>query len=377
MDTTEVTNTSWFSRLGNSIKGILVGIVLFLAGIGLTAWNEGRAVKTAKGLEEGTSAVISVESASVNSANEGRLVHITGQATTGETLRDDIFGLEAKALKLKRDVEMLQWEQKTSSKTRNKLGGGTETVTTYTYEKTWSDNVIPSDGFKEAAGHANPGVMPVESTTLSAKVITVGGFQLGSGLAARVGRFEPVPPPAKVPPEYKVRGNTIYKGANPDSPVIGDVRVTFSAAMPAEVSIVARQIGGKLEPYKTKTGTSVELLKEGSVTAADMFAAAVSSNKTMTWLLRFGGFLAMFIGMNMLLAPFGVLADVLPFLGSIMRFGTTLIALVVAVPVSLGTIAIAWLAYRPGLAITLMVVGVAVPVGLLILKKRKPAPAVA
>ena len=172
-------------------------------------------------------------------------------------------------------------------------------------------------------------------------------------------------------------GNTIYKGANPDSPVIGDLRVTFSAAMPAEVSIVAQQRSGKLEPYKTKTGTSVELLKDGSVTAADMFAAAVSSNKTMTWLLRFGGFLALFIGVNMLLAPFGVLADVMPFLGSIMRFGTTLISLVVAVPTSLVTIAIAWLAYRPALAITLLVVGVVVPVGLLILKKRKPAPATA
>jgi hypothetical protein len=93
----------------------------------------------------------------------------------------------------------------------------------------------------------------------------------------------------------------------------------------------------------------------------------------MTWLLRFLGFLAVYIGLSMLLAPLGVLADVLPFLGSIMRFGTSLIAMVIAVPTSLATIAIAWLAYRPVLGITLLVIGVGVPIALLIMKKGKAA----
>ena len=91
------------------------GIILFLIGIGVTAWNEGRAVKTAQGLAEGSSAVVSVNSATVESANEGKLVHLSGLATTTETLRDDIFGLEATALRLKRNVEMLQWKEKSSS----------------------------------------------------------------------------------------------------------------------------------------------------------------------------------------------------------------------------------------------------------------------
>jgi len=412
MATTEVTRESWFSRLGNSIKGMIAGIVLFVAGIGVTAWNEGRAVKTAKGLEEGSAAVISVESASADSANEGKLVHMSGLATTEETLRDDIFGLEAKALRLKRNVEMLQWKEKSSSKTQNKVGGGTETVTTYTYEKAWSNKVIPSDGFKEASTHVNPGVMPVESATFAAKVVTLGGFQLGGSMPGRVGKAEPLAPPAQVPPEYKVQGNTIYRSIMPTAampqpgvvqpgaavpnplssaggampavtpaaavpavttPQIGDVRITFEVVKPAEVSVVAQQRGAKLEPYRTKTGTSIELVDDGVVPAADMFAAAVAANTMMTWLLRLGGFVAMYIGMSMLMAPLGVLADVLPILGSIMRFGTSLIAVVVAVPTSLATIAIAWLAYRPVLGITLLVIGVGVPIALLIMKKGKAA----
>lgn len=380
------------------------GIILFLIGIGVTAWNEGRAVKTAQGLAEGSSAVVSVESATADSANEGKLVHLSGLATTTETLRDDIFGLEAKALRLKRHVEMLQWKQKSTSKTENKVGGGTETTTTYTYEKAWSDKVIPSDEFKKADKHRNPGVMPLESASQTAKVVTLGGFQLGSSLAGRVGNFSPLPPPAQLPAGFKAQGNTIYRSmavpaitpaattttANPlgsgivtpaatntvtttAEPQIGDVRITFEAVKPSEVSVIAQQRGSKLEPYRTKAGTTLELVDDGVVPAADMFASAVATNNMMTWLLRFLGFLALYIGMSMLLAPLGVLADVLPFLGSIMRFGTSLIAFVIAVPTSLATIAIAWLAYRPVLGITLLVIGVGVPIALLIMKKGKAA----
>jgi hypothetical protein len=401
MAVTEVTREGWFSRLGKSVGGMFGGIILFLIGIGVTAWNEGRAVKTAQGLAEGSSAVISVDSASADSANEGKLVHLSGLATTTETLRDDIFGLEATALRLKRNVEMLQWKEKSSSKTETKVGGSTETTTTYTYEKVWSDKVISSEEFKEADKHRNPGVMPLDSASQTAKVVTLGGFQLGGSLAGRVGNFSPLPPPAQLPAGFKAQGNTIYRSvaapvtppattANPlgsgivtpaaitpatttAEPQIGDVRITFEAVKPSEVSVIAQQRGAKLEPYRTKAGTTLELVDDGVVPAADMFASAVASNNLMTWLLRFLGFLALYIGMSMLLAPLGVLADVLPFLGSIMRFGTSLIAMVIAVPTSLATIAIAWLAYRPVLGITLLVIGVGVPIALLIMKKGKAA----
>ena len=49
----ETTTESWGSRLGGSIKGVFVGGVLFIAGIPLLFWNEGRSVKTTQALEEG------------------------------------------------------------------------------------------------------------------------------------------------------------------------------------------------------------------------------------------------------------------------------------------------------------------------------------
>src|SRR5258708_6768970 len=121
---TEITGQSWFGRIGDSIKGILFGGVLFLLSFVVLFWNEGRAVQTAKSLDEGGKVVISVDAGKVDPANEGKLVHISGEATTAQTLADAQFGVSAAALKLRRQAQMYQWKENKSSETRNKLGGG-------------------------------------------------------------------------------------------------------------------------------------------------------------------------------------------------------------------------------------------------------------
>jgi hypothetical protein len=57
---TESTTQSWFSRIGNAIKGVLVGLVLFVVSFPLLFWNEGRAVQAYMGLAEGKNSVVSV-----------------------------------------------------------------------------------------------------------------------------------------------------------------------------------------------------------------------------------------------------------------------------------------------------------------------------
>ena len=48
-----VTERGLGSRLGRSIKGVLVGIVLFGLSFPVLFWNEGRAVKRHRDLQEG------------------------------------------------------------------------------------------------------------------------------------------------------------------------------------------------------------------------------------------------------------------------------------------------------------------------------------
>lgn len=372
---TVTTRQSWFSRLGRSVAGIVGGVLLFLAGLGLLWWNEGRAVRTARGLEEGAAAVVSLAEPRVDPASDGRLVHLSGMASTTGVLRDDVFDVEAEAIALRRTVEMYQWREESRSETRNRVGGGTETVTTYTYDRVWSERAIDSSAFQEPASHQNPAAMPFPSRTVRADAVRVGEFALSGSLAAEFSRFESLPPPAVVPEGYQVSAGRLIRSASPASPEIGDLRVAFEVARPAEVSIVARQDGPALGPYRTATGTTIEMLRYGRVPAAEMFAEAVAANTLLTWILRLVGLVLLFAAVTAVLAPLGVLADVIPLAGRIVRFGTALVALAVAIPAGLITIALAWLFYRPLIGIALLVVAVGVPVFLL-RRRRSSGPAV-
>ena len=121
---TEITEESWFSRIGGAIKGIVIGLVLFIAAFPILFWNEGRAVREYKTLNEGAGNVITLPQATVSAGNEGRLVHVTGWAETDETLVDPEFSVAVNAIKLRRRVEMYQWEENEKRKSKKKLGGG-------------------------------------------------------------------------------------------------------------------------------------------------------------------------------------------------------------------------------------------------------------
>jgi hypothetical protein len=170
-----------------------------------------------------------------------------------------------------------------------------------------------------------------------------------------------------------IAGNYLYLGANPASPQVGDMRVSFALVRPATVSIVARQVGSTFEPYLTKVGRSLEMLDMGANSADAMFKSAMASNKLLTWILRAVGFLLMFIGFAAIFKPLSVLGDVVPFVGSLVGFGTGIVAFLLALIISLVVIAIAWIVYRPLLAVALLVLAVGTVV-LLVTRRKKPAP---
>jgi hypothetical protein len=378
---TEVTHESWFSRLGSAFKGIVIGMVLIAAAFVLLFWNEGRAVKRQKTLEEGGGAVIGISAARVDPQNEGRLVHLSGAAAADGVLTDPIFGLTRGAIKLQRIVEMYQWRESSQTKERKKVGGGTEKVTTYTYEKVWSESLIRSDGFKKPQGHANPTQMPYRSAEISAPVVTVGAFTLSSSLVAKINRFSPVVlrqedlSGARIaePPRISASGGHFLTGRNESAPAIGDVRISFREVKPMEISLVAQQSGETFQPYTTGAGGQIELLEYGQLTKEEMFKQAQKSNTMMTWILRVAGFVLMFFGFQLVLAPLAVFADVLPALGSIVVVGTTLMAGLVAGILSFLTIGIAWMVYRPLIGAILFAIAAALA-ALIVVKARKKTP---
>src|SRR3982750_1338729 len=155
-----VSSESWFSRIVQSIKSVLFGLLVFVVSFPLLYWNEGRAVRTEKSLTEGQGAVVSVPSSAVDPSKEGKLVHTSGAVKTAAPIADDELPVNATAVKLMRTVEMYQWTEHESRETKKKLGGGSETVTTYQYKKEWAKGHVDSASFKKPEGHENPAESP-------------------------------------------------------------------------------------------------------------------------------------------------------------------------------------------------------------------------
>jgi hypothetical protein len=85
---TETTTTSWGGRIGQSIIGVFIGILLIPTAIVLLYWNEGRAVEAISAPHQGLRQVVEATPDIILAANDGTLVHLTGQISTATPARD-------------------------------------------------------------------------------------------------------------------------------------------------------------------------------------------------------------------------------------------------------------------------------------------------
>lgn len=384
MSFTETTTTSWFSRMKGALIRVVVGLILVVACIWLLFWNEGRSVKTYRALVEGAGLVVSVDNSRVDPANDGKLVHVSGPVKPVGVPEDNVLGISAEgAAGLERVVEMYQWVETSRSETRKQLGGGEETVTTYSYSKEWKRDAVNSSNFRQA-GHDNP-QMPIDDASFFVPSATIGAFSVDGRAAARLGDERPIPLSASDAtrlgqaaalgkPASVVGGQAVFS-ANPQNPEIGDIRMSFTRSDIDSASFVGAQRGAGLVPYTTSNGRALFLSQAGLVEAPAMFDAAQSENTVITWLVRAGGLIGLFIGFVFILSILGVIADLVPFIGSIVRFGTTAIALIFTLLIGPSVIAIAWITYRPLIAVAVLAAGIALAAGILYLRRGKAAPA--
>lgn len=377
-DDTEVVTQGFFSKLMESIKGVLVGALLFLVAFPCLFMNEWSAVNRYQALAEGQSQAVEIESATVDPGNEGRLVHLSDTATTDETLTDVQFGISEQALKLDRSVEMYQWVQHEKKDKKKKTGGKTETTITYSYTKEWKGSVVSSSSFKKkkdpATGAAlvNPSQMEFDDADFAAKRVTVGAFDLAPNLVSKIQAWEDrevtdedlAAAPAEIQTRLKTYDGGYYLGVDPASPIVGDIKVKFKVVKPAVVTVVASQTNSTLETWLTSAGSEIAELRVGTLTKDEMFEAAVSDRALMSWVLRIGGFFAMFIGLTMIFRPFVVIGDIIPFVGNFLAMGSAVFAFFIAAILSLGTIALSWLIARPLIGAVLCSITILLIVGM-------------
>ena len=382
---TEVTSQSFLGRIGRSFVGMLIGFALLIGSVVLLFWNEGRAVATAKSLREGAATVIDVSSDRVDPVNDSKLVHVTGDTAAAKPLEDPLFNISEPAIRLRRNIQVFAWKEKKESKTRDKVGGGQETTTTYTYEKEWSAELTRSSNFKSPEGHRNPDKLQVAKQEFVAKDATLGQFKLTPEIIGKIPGDEALAVTEErranvsstLQSKLKVESGEFYLGVDPANPEVGDERISFTVLRPGTVSIVAAQAKQSFAPYTTRNGREIELVEAGNVSAAQMFAHALDANRLMTWILRGVGFAAMFFGSMLALGPISALGHVIPFLGSLVQIGFAIVAFLLSAIVSMLVIGTAWIVYRPvmGLVLILGAVGCIVLFKRLYAKRAVPAAA--
>ena len=428
----EVTTTGYGTRVGNSFKAIGSGFLLFIAGTALLWWNEGRAVKTEKMLDEAGSAYVEMENPNKKDASlEGELICGTALATTEDSLTDVQFGVGAKAISLTRTVEYYQWVEHAQEKKEDKLGGKEVTTTTYTYTKEWVSSPIESARFKDPVyQNKNMVLATYENAEQYAENVSWGAYKLPESLISRISSSEglelamaedllkqldkstqaayerfygvqkshqptqqPVQKPA-IPDSVRAllsdsakavldsiqaindsinqamanannkkdleyihqASNVLYFGRVPGSPEVGDVRITFEKVVPAKVTVMAVVDGDTFKPYKAKNGKRFQTLVMGKKSGDEIIDAEKEANNMFLWILRFVGVLMIIGGLKGIFGFIETILKVVPFIAGIFGWGVGIVCTIVGIVWSLIIIALAWLFYRPILAICLLAV---------------------
>lgn len=377
---TETTSVSWFDKLAEAAVGVLVGLALILITGFLLFWNEGRAVQTYRSLNEGSGQVVDVGSDRVDPANDGKLVHVQGDLAAATPVVDGALGMQARAARLVRTVEMYQWKEESHTETHKRVGGGEDRTTTYTYSRIWSDSRNNSDRFRNQNGHQNP-QMRYGRFEASATDATLGGFRPTAAALGRLPAERVEPVDEATVSRLRARGGGIgpvqasdgimYLGSDPADPRIGDHRVTYRVAPLGPVTFVGRQSGQDLQEFQTQAGDRLLMAQAGLVPASSMFAQAQADNRVLTWILRIVGVVLMWVGFFLVFRPIAVVGDLVPFIGSILAVGAGIAAAALTAVTAPVIIAIAWLFYRPLLAAALLAGAAAIVYGIRVLAQKR------
>jgi hypothetical protein len=404
---TETTKTGYFSRIGNSFKGILFGILLFIVSFFVLYTNEGSVDKADFAA---TATEISATNANTDTSLNGQLVHLSGELISNSKLGDDTYLQPGNYVSLNRNVEVYSWVEESNSKTTTNVGGSQTTDTTYTYKKDWVKTPIDSSNFHLPEGHTNttktladdswystdtkvgiynvdvatmglPGsvdvtlnkentilpvvIVPVVPTTTPAvvqndlmKALSASDEDIAGELGGVVAKPVVTTVEQPVIKKTEINANYIYvseKGVT--TPTVGDMRVSYTAVL----SGTPVTLFGKLNNDKISSMVNPDdgksFYRAFSGDYENALGTLHTEYKTGLWIFRIVGFLMMWIGLGMVLAPLSILLDVLPLFGSISRSMVGLVTFVVSIVLSVVTIIISKVLHNP-LALVVVVIAV-------------------
>lgn len=347
MAVVRTTRTGFLGNLFNSILAVPIGILIFLASFAVLFWNEGR--PNLGKIAERESVVAAADD---TSAHQGELVAVTGTLELDEQIGDPQYLANGDYVTLDRVVEQYVWVQHSESETRDKVGGGTETVTTYTYEMEWTSSPQDSSNFEDPS-YSNP-PQRVFSDSWSATNVSIGAWQLvvaefqagGSCIGCRGlpggSTLDLSDESVKLQGEgvrATRQGNYLYLDGSPATPNIGDHRISFRALQPGgTVTAFGQAEGAGLVGYNFEGDKTFLRMLWGSRDEA--ISSLRTEHTVITWVLRLVGFFMMWMGMGMVFAPLHAIAGILPFAKKGTKFVVGLVTFPIALVLTVVTIVV-------------------------------------
>lgn len=389
----DVVQKGFFENLKNAVIGVFVGIAMFFGSFALLFWNEGRVNFAAVAKE-----ALVAEAAKADPALDGKLVAVTGTIAAKDPVGDPDLVKPGPWVVLERRVETFAWTEDKKKETRNKLGGGTEEVTTYTYKTEWTHHVENSADFREPKGHENPApilsdkTFSVAEATIGAwrfapttsEVDTAGPLEITAAIAMVGSAAGPTPDPVTAPPgtnlalathqpRLESAGSKAYifiGNGTLATPKVGDARVAFEVLPTGtNVTLFGRAKAGVVDAYPYKEGETpwIRCLVGTRETAIHTLAV---EDAIIRWILRAVGFLLMWFGMTAVFQPLEAVANIFPFLGKATHFAIGCATFPVALVLTVTTIVVSLVLHS--LVATVVVAAVIFGVAILVFKSRKP-----
>ena len=404
-------------RPASPFSGVLPGIILVIASSALQWYNEGRAVRDAKMLSRAERQVVELDPISpFDEKNDGKLVHITGDISTEGGLYDSEHGMHRPdALQLVRTTEAYLWKEEKSTSRRRVSQRETKVQVSYRYNKQWSTRHIDSNRF-QSPNHYNPypRYNPGRSVLTATDARISNGLHVPPDLVNQIGHnnfwqsgkvfeenIKTMPPINLISvnglhdnhdsvilanenklyfSERKSQSELLASGLSQPGavstssipivrssprPEVGDIKISWTEVIaPVDgVSILAKQEEGRLVPWThdNNNGHTLYTLFPGKFTAQSMIAHLMGRSKLTTKILRIGGWIGNFIGLNLVLSCIPALVKLLPFglghfLVPLVSLATSTIALGASTGLSFSVISVAWLRFRPIFAACLAIV---------------------
>lgn len=355
-------NKSERETLGGRLFLALFGILAVLGSIVMLWLNEGR-VNFGKVAEDSVYA----SGASFNGDIEDTFVALEGNLTSSETVEDPQFLAPSSYIKLNRSVEMYAW-----SETESTDEDTDETY--YDYSSDWTSSPENSSHF-QYSDYENP-ELPFFDAQFTVNTAQVGIYAIDPG-SVEYPELSLLNPEdvtyndlANSQFDYYLEGEYLYIGYGTlSNPEIGDIRVQFSAIeQDQQVTIFGDVSGERIIPHPTKNDD--QLYRIFFIGRESAIAQMHGEYTTALWGFRIGGFLMMWCGIFLVISPITFLISFIPALEKAGNFLIGAITLPIAAILSFLIIIVSFIAHRPIILISLLVL-IGGGIGALIYFSRK------